>query len=1004
MSFSEFFIKRPVLSVVLSLFLITTGVVSLYYLKTEFIPKFKQDHLRITASYVGAGAKLVESSVTTPLENAVLNLQGVDAINSRSYSGYCSIDIRLQEGVEAPHLIDKIRNQIAHTDLPENVKPRVRVVTLNIGDFMDISVANSSMKLPDLRDYLERNVVGELRLIPGVGDVNVVGASPYTVQVKIDPLKLSARHLTLDQVERAINENDESFPAGKIHTNNFDLFFNSITNIRTIKELKKLIISDQGEEKVSLKDIGKVVLVQNPDSISYAKVNGRSAIIIRVQTGYKANPVETSRLIKSYLQDVKSSLVPGTHLEVLYDQADFMKVSIGELYQSIYYSIIIVSMVIFLILGRFVSLMIPVITIPICLFSAFALMYFSNFTINLFTLLAIGISVGLVVDDAIVMLENIYRHIEMGKGRLLAAIKGSSEITFSIIAMTLTLTAVYVPLAFLSEKVSTVLRPFAFTLAGAVIISGIVSLTLSPVMCAYLLKPIKRKGYAQLVQRFFLFLANVYQNSLGYLLKFPFVAVIVLLFVTVLGGFLVARMPNSFFPDMDLGMVVARVVAPANASVGYHNVQTKKLDSLLGQYTDIENVFSIIGESPNLSWANLIDFNKRKRSSHEIVKTVSQELANIAGLNAWVWTPAYGETKAASVSFSILGSKSYAQLYKIAQRVIEQLKTYSGLRGIRSSLVYNSREYDVSINKERAAELGVNSSQIQQAINIYIHGNKLSPISLDGKHYDVWLRGANDTYQGLRDLEQIDVLSKTGKLVKLAELISVKPVLSFDMLSHHDRRRSVEISATISSGYNLANVVQHLERILPDILPIDTYYTFHGRARNAVSSRHSMVLVFILGLVFIYLVLAAQFESFLDPLVILFSVPLSVIVAVLFLRLFGASFTVFSLIGILTLVGLLAKNGILITQFANVLQSQGETLIKAVVKASGTRLRPILMTSLAMVSGIVPLLFFKGEAAVCQHQVATVLIFGLIFGTLFSMILVPVGYCCLYQLKTWFRS
>jgi multidrug efflux pump len=1005
MNISEVCIKRPVFATVLSLILIVIGIMGLHYLDTRFLPKFENNHLWIETNYAGASAALVETSITTPLEEAVSGIEGIDTVSSTSYRGFSDITITLKDGVTVNDVANKVRDKVENTrsKLPDSVTaPEVETGGNGSGELMDIGFVDPNMDLPAIRDYLKRYVVNAIGQISGVAKVNYMGAGEYTMQVRLNPAKMAARQITIAEVQQAIKNSNIELPAGKIRGLNVDYPITAATKLNTAAEFNQIVVKQAKGKTIRIADIGQAKIAPDTTTDSFVRVNNKPGILLNIHATDEANPIDTSSRIKHYLKSISTDMPSGMKAIVAYDQSTFMKDSIYEVYVSILFSILCVLVIIYCFLGQLRSVAIPIVTIPICIFATFGIMYFLGFTINIITLLALVLSIGLVVDDAIVMLENVHRHIEAGEKPLMAAIKGSKEMTFAIVAMTLTLAAVYAPVGLIHGKISAIFKPFALTLAGAVIISGFVALTLSPMMCAHLLKPHTTSRYVSFLDRLFLRLGNGYQQALGFILNKRYLVIITMVFIIIGGFFLVKSVPFTFMPKEDVGIVMGKINTPSGSNIHYLANQTQGVAKIFDKEPDIQSLLSLATTSQegfNLSFASLKPFDQRHLSAQQIADRVNAKIKQVPGLNASAFPPSFGGSMQHQLEFSIMGDKSYKELYEMSKKLKSQLSHYPGLKNITSSLTFDSQQYNVNINRKLAAQLDVSVNSIDNVMATMLGGIKVSTIDVQAQSYDVYLLGSKKLQNNLSNINKLYVSNRAGQLIPLSNLIKVTPTLMQPSLPHYNRMRSATIDAQLGSGYNLGQVVPYLEKTLPKLLPADVHYAFQGMAKDTAESNSSMGLIFILALIFIYLVLSAQFESFLDPFVILLAVPFSVIGALLSLKLFHGSINIYTIVGLVTLIGLIAKHGILITQFTNDLKRQGEKVKMALLKAARIRLRPILMTTAAMIFGALPLVFTSGASASSREQIGLVIISGLLFGTFFSLVLVPVTYTFIEQLK-----
>lgn len=1011
MSISEICIRRPVLATILSLILVVIGIMGLYYLDTQFLPKFASNHLTVAATYPGASAQLVETSVTTPLEEAISGIEGIDSLNSTSYQNFSQIQVTLKDGSDPNEIMNKVRAGIenARSKLPSNIAPPdVEMRNPGAGELLDIGVVDPTMNLPAIRDYVERYVVKEIQQIEGVSNVNVTGANVYVMRINLDPKKMAARQVTTSDVQQAVTSSNIELPAGKIKGVSFDYPVTAATKINTAEEFNNIVVKQNNGNSIRIRDIGSAKITSDPSSDSFVRINNQPGILLSVNGTDDANPINTAKYVAQFLEKSKNQQPAGMKMVIAYDQSDFMKESIHEVYISIFFSILCVLIVIYLFLGQIRSVSIPIITIPICLFATFGLMYFMGFTINIITLLALVLSIGLVVDDAIVMLENIHRHIERGEKPFMAAIKGSKEIAFAVIAMTLTLAAVYAPVGFVHGKISALFKPFAFTLAGAVIISGFVALTLSPMMSARLLKPkANHSRYLVFLDGVFAKLGNQYRAVLGYILNKRYLILMAMVFIIIGGVFIVRAVPFGFMPEEDMGLVIGQVNSPSGANIKYISNNTQQVASMLTGKPAVESVVTIADTSQqsfNVSFAMLKPFNERTVSAQEVANEVNQQIGNIPGLNAYAFALSMGGgSMKHQLEFVITANKSYKQLYDISKKLVDELNQLPSLKKVETNLTFDSQQYQININRPLASKLNVSASSINNVIATMLGGTKISTIDVEGQFYDVYMMGYDSYQNNLDSLNDFYVTSASNQLIPLSNLIIAQSVLSQTSLTHYNRERSATINAQLAPGYSLGEVVQNLQKILPKLLPNDVRYTFQGSAQDIANSNSSMGLIFLLALVFIYLVLSAQFESFIDPFIILLAVPFSVIGALLALKLINGSINIYTIVGLVTLIGLIAKHGILITQFANELRQEGMEIKQALIQAAAVRLRPILMTTAAMVVGAIPLIFSSGASAVSRQQIGAVIISGLLFGTFFSLILVPVTYSYMDKLRQFVR-
>ncbi|MCX7124410.1 MAG: efflux RND transporter permease subunit [Gammaproteobacteria bacterium] len=1011
MKLPQFCIERPVFATVLSLILIMIGIMGFQKLETRFLPRFALNRVVISTSYPGASANLVETSITTPLEKSISGIDGIDYVSSDSSQGASTITVILDSGSNLFNLTNKIRNQIALTTstLPTGIQAPIVQTGHGEMDLMDIGFSIQGGKLKDLRDYLDRYVIDRITQLPGISSVETYGANKYAMRITLHPSQMAARNVNINDIQTAINNNNLQLPAGYIKSPTMDFPITAKTALHTADQFGNIVVKNTNGQLIYLKDIASVKLGNNTDLKSIVKVNGKPAILLSTFNTDESNPIAESKKLRALLKNIGSQLPSNIHYKITFDSSKFMSASISEVYKTISISVAFVSLIIFFSLGKFRSALIPIVTIPICILATMGFMYFVGFSINIITLLAIVLSIGLVVDDSIVVLENIHRHMENGLSRMDAAIKGSQEIATPVIAMTLTLAAVYAPIGLITGVVAHIFASFAFTLAIAVIISGFVALTLSPMMCSKFLtidgkqetEKNTRNKLTDNIEKFFHRLTTFYRKLLTGVLLHRF-KIIVVTVILAIGGFILgSTLQKTFLPKEDMGFLVTALSSPPGNNDQYSEIQLQQLNSLLFQHPAIENnvTMSLEQSDHNMIFSTLKDYSQRNQSATQLALSVNNQIKKIPGLNAVAFPPSFGGSTQNEIAFYIMAPENYNNLYTISNDLIKKLSNYPGLINLQSNLKFNNQQYNLTVNRQLADQLQVSVRDIDTTLASLLGGTTVSTFNLNGETYDVDMQAAKPYLQSTQAIQQFTVPNSSGKLVPLANLITMTPIPMQTNLFHYNRLRAAEITGELGPGYPLGKVVDYLQKTLPQILPSDVKYAFTGQARRIVSSSNSMGTIFLLSFVFIYLVLSAQFESFIDPFIILLAVPLSIIGALVSLKIVNGSINLYTTISLITLVGLIAKHGILITQFANTLQKTGKNAHDALIDAASIRLRPILMTTAAMICGALPLIFATGASANSRMQVGTVFVGGLICGTFFSLVLVPIAYSYFNQLK-----
>ena len=1010
MNLPQFCIKRPVFATVLSLILVVIGIMGYHNIKTRFFPRFEPAKIFITAFYDGASAKLVESTVTTPLEKSISGIEGIDDTYSSSSQGSSFIKVELKPGVNVYDVTNKIRNQIAMaaSSLPNTIQPPLVQIGHSDMDLMDIAFSIQGDKLNVLRDYLDRYVTDRIEQVPGISMVSVTGANKYAMRVTLHPGKMTAFNITVDDIRQAITSSNLQLPAGFIKTPTMNFPITAKTELNNATQFGNIVVKNNHGQLVYLKDIATVALGSDTNSKSIIRVNGSRAILLSVYNTDDANPIDASARVRHLLKNIQAQLPPNIHYTITFDQATYMQASITEVYRAIGIAILFVAMIIFLSLGKFRSALIPIVTIPICILATMGLMYFLGFSINIITLLAMVLSIGLVVDDSIVVLENCHRHLEHGMTRLQAAIQGSKEIATPVIAMTLTLAAVYAPIGLIQGPVAHIFESFAFTLAVAVIISGFVALTLSPMMCSKFLSPhsVKQNQFNATIENFFIELTIKYKKILSWVLSHRLKIIAITLFLVFCGFFVISALPKTFLPNEDMGFLVTTLHSESGTNNEFSGIQLNTLNQILSQQKDIQTNVSLSFEQAsednnNTIFSTLKNYGDRHQSANDIAASVNQSIHQIPGLDAVSFPPSFGGSIHSQIEFYIMAPASYQYLYQVSNAISAALNQYPGLKNVKGNIQFNDQQYNLTVNRALANQLQVPISSIDNTIATLLGGSAVSNFDLNGQTYDVDVQAEPSYLSSVEAMETLTVASSTGKLIPLSNLISVSSSPSQSDRLHYDRLRAAVIGGELTPGYSMGAVVSYLKNALPTLLPDQVKFAFKGQARNIERSSNSMLMIFSLAFVFIYLVLSAQFESFVDPLIILLAVPLSIVGALVSLKLMGGSINLYTVIALVTLVGLIAKHGILITQFANKLQEAGKSAQEALVEAASIRLRPILMTTAAMVFGALPLLLATGASAMSREQVGVVFVSGLLFGTFFSLVLVPIAYSCFAGLKQW---
>lgn len=1019
MQLAEISIRRPVFATVLSLLVLLIGAVSFTRLSVREYPKIDEPVVTVSVRYAGASAEVIESQVTKPLEDSIAGIDAVDVITSISRAEQSQISVRFRLEKDADNAAAEVRDRTARVRnrLPDAVdEPVIAKVEADASPVMWLAFSSETRTPLEINDLINRIVKPRLQTVTGVADVPIYGERKYAMRVWLDPERLAGYRLTTQDVEDAIRRNNLELPAGRIESQQREFSVTSQTDLATPLQFSEVVIRTVNGFPVRIRDVARVEEGAASDR-SRVRLNGREAISVGVIRQATANPLELSQGVRAMLPTLKADLPPDIGIDIANDNSLFIDRSIKSVYTTIAEAVVLVALVIFVFLRTFRASIIPIITIPVSLVGSFALMSLAGFSINTLTLLALVLAIGLVVDDAIVMLENIYRHIEEGLDPFSAAIKGAREIGFAIVAMTLTLVAVYAPLAFTPGRTGRLFVEFALALAGAVVVSGFVALTLSPMMCSLLLKhnP-KPNWFDRSMERWLTALSDAYGRLLRWLVTARWSAKgserggvrgaifqarwIVLAVMAVSGAALVVVYPSmrqELSPLEDRGTILASVTAPDGATLDYTNRYALELEKIGQDYPEFDRIFANIG-NPTVAQGSVIyrtvDWEKRDRTTLELARELQPKVSGLPGVNAFLITPpSLGQGfRSRPLTYVIQTSDSYENLNAVTNAFMAEIAQNPGIVGPDVDLRLNKPELRIEVNRERAADLGVSVDVVAKAIETMLGGRTVTRYKRDAEQYDVIVQTEARGRTTPENIDTIYVRGRNEAMIPLSSLVNVRESVSPRELNHFGQRRSATITANLSPDYSLGEALSFMDATAAKVLKPGYTTELNGTSREFKSSQGALGIVFVLALVFIFLVLAAQFESFIDPLVIMVSVPLSMIGALLALKWSGGSLNVYSQIGLITLVGLITKHGILIVEFTNQLREQGMEMVDALVKASAQRLRPILMTTGAMVLGAIPLALASGAGAETRTQIGWVIVGGMSLGTLLTIFVVPTMY------------
>jgi multidrug efflux pump len=1002
---SEICIERPVFATVMSLVLVLLGVVSYDRLTVREYPAIDEPAVSVVTSYPGASARIIESQVTQVLEGSIAGIEGIDVIESSSRSEVSRITVRFKLGVNPDVAASDVRDRAARVRgrLPDEIEePVISKVEADAQPVMFLAFRSETLDPLALTDLVNRSVVDRLKTLLGVADVQIFGERKYAMRIWVDRERLAAYNLTVQDVEDAIEAQNVELPSGRIESVDREFSVLSRTGLTTPEEFREIIVKRARGYQVRLKDVADVALGAY-DERRASRYSGQPAVAVGIIKQATANPLDVSNAVRAELPEIEQLLPPGVTVAIGNDQAVFIDRSIKAVFETIVEAIALVVLVIFFFLRTVRASIIPIVTIPVSLVATFTLMYALGFSVNTLTLLAMVLAIGLVVDDAIVVLENIFRHVEEGMTPRAAAIKGSAEIGFAVVAMTLTLAAVYAPVAFAPGRTGRLFLEFALTLAGAVLVSGFVALTLTPMMCSRLLKHNPRPGFFfRVLEAAFSGLERGYRALLGVALKLRVLVVLLAVGVAAFAGHFFTSLKSELAPTEDRGVLSAFGTAPEGATIAFTERYARQLEAIFESVSEVRGYLTVIGfpQSTNMiGYANLIDWEERGRKQQDIVAELFPKVSRIPGVQIFVSNPpSLGQRGfGRPVQLVIQTSGSFEELNDYVGKVLARAQENPGLTNLDTDLKLNAPEITVSIDRAKVADLGLDVDVIGRTLETFLGGRQVTRFERDGEQYDVMVqlsaadRATPETLSTIyvRTPQSTAAGGAAGQMVALSNVVRIEETVAPRELKRFNQLRSAEIQANLAPGYTMGEALDYLTRVAREELPATVQLDYSGQSREFVTSSQSLAFVFVLALVFIYLVLAAQFESFADPVVILLTVPLSMTGALAALYWAGGTLNVYSQIGLVTLIGLITKHGILIVEFSNQLKAAGRPPREAIIEAATLRLRPILMTTGAMVLGAVPLALATGAGAESRQQIGWVIVGGMTFGTLLTLFVVP---------------
>ena len=999
-------LRRPVFAVVMNLVIILFGVIGYTFLGVRDYPAIDPPNISVSTSYSGANSDIIESQITEPLEKAINGIAGVKNITSSSNQGRSNINVEFELGVDLEAAANDVRDKVSRAirSLPQDIDapPVVSKADASAQPILAMTVQSSTRNQLEITEYAENNIVERLQTIPGVSSISVWGEKRYAMRIWFKPDKLNAYELTTDDVQKALQTQSVELPSGKITGNNTELSVRTFGRLYTEEDFRNLIIKNEGGANIKLKDVADVVL--GPENVeSVLKESGVPMIMLAVIPQPGSNYVSISDEFYKRLEALKKDLPEDFKLDVGMDQTKFIKRSILEVQETLLIALVLVILIIYLFFRDWIIALRPLLDIPVSLIGAFFIMYIFGFTINVLTLLAIVLATGLVVDDGIVMTENIYKKFEAGMPIHQAAREGSKEIYFAIISTSITLAIVFLPIIFLEGFVGRLFREFGIVVAGAVLISAFVSLTLTPVLNVKLTR--KSAGHTWFYRKtepFFRAMENGYKNSLAAFMKLKWIAFVLIAACFAIIYFIFKGIPSELAPLEDRNQFRMSVTAPEGATFEYMDSYIDSLGKfLIDSIPERTMLISVTspgfgGGSVNSGFLNVMmtDPSDRNRSQQEVVDMVNRNLPRFSQGRAFATqeqTISVSRRGGQPVQF-VIQNNNFEKIKNVLPLFLEEAKSSDILQGVDADLKFNKPELRVQIDRLRASELGVSVADINHALELAYSDRRLGYFYKSGKQYEVLGQMDRGDRDDPADLSKIKVRNNRGESISLDNLVTTQETSSPPTIYHFNRYKSATISAGLAPGNTVGDGIREMERISDKVLDETFNTALSGTSRDFSESSGNTVFAFILALILIYLVLAAQFESFIDPFIIMITVPLALAGALLSLWIFGQTFNIFSQIGMIMLIGLVTKNGILIVEFANQKRKAGMNKIEAVVEAAYLRLRPILMTSLAMSLGALPLALSIGEASTSRIPLGIVIVGGIMFSLILTLYVVPAIY------------
>lgn len=1000
MKFTDIFVRRPVLALVVSTLIFLLGAFAFSKLPIRQYPMLQNSTITIATDYPGASSELMQGFVTQPITQAVSSVEGVDYISSSSVQGKSLVTVRMELNRDPTQALTQVMakvNQVRYK-LPEQAYDPV--IELSSGESTAVAYVGFSseqLSIPELTDYLSRVVEPMFSSINGVAKVQVFGGQQLAMRLWLDADKLAGRNLTASDVANAVRRNNYQAAPGKVEGEFVIANVYVNTDLTNVEEFKDMVIINDGNNLVRLRDVGTVELGAAATETSDI-MNGKKAVFLGLFPTPTGNPLVIVDGIREHLVDIQKTLPPSVDVELAFETSRFIKASINQVVQTLIEAILIVIAVIYLCLGSFRSVLIPVLAIPLSMLGAAGLMLAFGFSINLLTLLAMVLAIGLVVDDAIVVVENVHRHIEEGLSPVQAALVGAREVAGPVIAMTITLAAVYAPIGLMAGLTGALFKEFAITLAGSVIVSGIVALTLSPVMSSLMLKPKENEGrMAKIAEYIFDKLAHYYGYVLNFSLANRWLTIVFALAVFVSLPFLYSQTKQELAPSEDQASVLTAVKAPQHANLAYAERFNQKLDEIYMSLPETDSTWIINGtDGPSASFGgiNFDGWDLRDRNADQIQADLQNRVNNVEGTSIFAFQLASlpGSVGGLPVQMVLRSPLGYPVLFETMENIKQQARESGLFVVVDSDLDYNNPVVQVAIDRAKANSLGIRMQDIGESLSLLVGEHYINRFGMDGRSYDVIPQSVRHQRLTPAALAGHYIRTQDNVLIPLSTVVNITTQVEPNKLTQFNQQNAAIFQAIPAPGVTMGQAVAFLETVA-DSLPAGFSHDWQSDSRQFTQEGNTLVFAFIAALIIIYLVLAAQYESLVDPLIILITVPLSICGALVPLALGMVTLNIYTQIGLVTLIGLISKHGILMVEFANELQVHKNLNRRdAIIEAAKIRLRPVLMTTAAMVIGLIPLLFASGAGANSRYGLGLIIVSGMLVGTLFTLFVLPTMY------------